>query len=76
MSSCTTSCSTPNEAANLADDARHAAALGRMREQLDAWMEETDDPLRHGDLQPPPGAEVNDPDQISPSEPLTVVGAA
>jgi arylsulfatase A-like enzyme len=66
----------PNEAANLVDDPRHAATLSRMREQLDVWMEETDDPLRRGELQPPPGAEVNDPDQISPNEPVTVVAGA
>jgi arylsulfatase A-like enzyme len=66
----------PNEAANLVDDPRHAATLSRMRAQLDVWMEETDDPLRRGELQPPPGAEVNDPDQISPNEPVTVVAGA
>jgi len=36
-------------------------------------MRETEDPLLHGDPAPPPGAEINDPDQLSPSEPLTVV---
>jgi hypothetical protein len=37
-------------------------------------MRETDDPLLEGDPAPPPGAEINDPDQISPSEPRTHVG--
>jgi hypothetical protein len=37
-------------------------------------MEETDDPLLHGDPSPPIGAEVNDPDQLSASEPRTCIG--
>jgi hypothetical protein len=31
-------------------------------------MRETDDPLLHGDVVPPPGAEVTDPDAISPAD--------
>jgi len=64
----------PNEAANLADEQEHAPTLAALREQLERWMRDTDDPLLHGDPQPPPGAEINDPDQISASEPVTVVG--
>ena len=29
-------------------------------------MRETDDPLLDGDVEPPPGTEITDPDQISP----------
>jgi hypothetical protein len=36
-------------------------------------MHETGDPLLHGPVQPPPGAEINTPDQRSPSEPTIVV---
>jgi arylsulfatase A-like enzyme len=60
----------PNEAANVAGDPRYAEALSELRGRLQTWMEETDDPLRHGDPQPPPGAEINLPDQISAGEPL------
>jgi arylsulfatase A-like enzyme len=59
----------PNEAANLAADPRYANTLEDMRERLRAWMVQTQDPLLHGDPTPPPGAEINDPDQLSASEP-------
>lgn len=61
----------PEEATNLIGEERCAGELQRLRGKLDAWMEETDDPLRHGPLVPPPGVEINDPDQISPAEPTT-----
>src|SRR4051794_14035743 len=64
----------PNEAANLAADPRYADTVQEMREGLQAWMEQTDDPLLRGDPTPPPGAEVNDPDQVSPSEPRLRIG--
>jgi N-sulfoglucosamine sulfohydrolase len=63
----------PNEAANLAGKASHERELAELRERLFEWMRETDDPLLEGDPAPPPGAEINDPDQISPSEPRTRV---
>ena len=37
-------------------------------DRLERWMRETDDPLLHGDVEPPPGAEVTDPDAISPAD--------
>jgi N-sulfoglucosamine sulfohydrolase len=64
----------PNEAANVAGEPAYAETLRQMRERLDDWMHETADPLLHGELEPPPGAEVNDPDQLSASEPLTRIG--
>jgi N-sulfoglucosamine sulfohydrolase len=45
-----------------------------MRGSLDAWMRETEDPLLDGPVSAPPGAELNDPDQVSPDEPTTFVG--
>jgi arylsulfatase A-like enzyme len=63
----------PNEAANLAADPTYTDTLGQLRGLLDRWMHDTDDPLLHGDPSPPSGALINDPDQISPSEPLTQV---
>ena len=41
--------------------------------RLDRWMEETDDPLRHGDVPAPPGAEYNTADQRSAGEPAVRV---
>ncbi len=64
----------PNEADNLVEDAAHAHTLGGLRERLERWMRDTDDPLLHGHPQPPAGAEINTPDQLSASEPLVRIG--
>jgi len=62
----------PNEAANLAYDPDRAAVLEEMRDRLQRWMEETEDPLLDGPVVPPEGVELNDPDGISPEErPIT-----
>jgi hypothetical protein len=63
----------PNEADNLAGDPAHAALLAELRGRLEAWMRETDDPLLAGHVDPPPGVEINLPDQRSASEPTTRV---
>jgi N-sulfoglucosamine sulfohydrolase len=63
----------PNEAANLAEDPAHGEILRHLRGRLQEWMEQTDDPLLHGDPVPPPGAQINDPDQISATEPLLTI---
>jgi N-sulfoglucosamine sulfohydrolase len=63
----------PNEAANLVDSPDHQTVREELRGKLERWMQETDDPLLHGDPEPPVGAEINDPDQISATEPLTVI---
>lgn len=63
----------PNEAANLVDERSHADTLQELRDRLLRWMQDTEDPLLHGDPAPPRGAEINDPDQLSASEPVTVV---
>ena len=59
----------PNESHNLAGDPATAAVLDEMRGRLDRWMRATDDPLLRGPVPAPPGARVNDPDGLSPSEP-------
>jgi arylsulfatase A-like enzyme len=60
----------PNEGGSVAHDPRHSAVLDEMRERLDRWMRQTDDPLLKGDVPAPPGAKVNDPDGLSPREPV------
>jgi arylsulfatase A-like enzyme len=59
----------PNEAANLVEDPAYADVRLELHERLESWMEETEDPLLHGDPEPPSGAEINDPDQLSATEP-------
>ncbi len=65
----------PNEACNLAADPACAGVLAEMRVRLDAWMDRTADPLLQGPVPAPPGAQVNDPDGLSPREPLRIVDA-
>jgi len=63
----------PNEACNLAHDQSAGTILEEMRERLDHWMRLTDDPLLHGPVSAPPGAELNDQDQMSASYPTRFV---
>jgi N-sulfoglucosamine sulfohydrolase len=63
----------PNEACNLAADPSMSAVLEEMRSRLDRWMRATGDPLLRGPVPAPPGAEVNDVDGLSPTEPAQVV---
>jgi N-sulfoglucosamine sulfohydrolase len=62
----------PAELHNLIDDESCLPVVVDLRERLERWMEETDDPLLEGPVAPPPGAEFNDPDQTSPGEPTHV----
>jgi len=60
----------PNETRNLVSDSAYATALTEMRGRLDAWMNRTNDPLLRGPVKAPAGAVVNDPNGISPQEPV------
>jgi arylsulfatase A-like enzyme len=62
----------PHETHNLANDRGMASVLADMRGRLDRWMQATYDPLLAGAVTAPPGAEVNDPDGLSPREPTQV----
>jgi N-sulfoglucosamine sulfohydrolase len=65
----------PNESANLAGDARHAAVLADMRTRLERWMRRTSDPLLKGGFIPAPEtAVINDPDDLTPNSPVRPVG--
>lgn len=63
----------PNETCNMANDLSMAVVLEEMRTRLDDWMRGTNDPLLYGPVPPPPGAELNDPDQLSPAYPTRFV---
>jgi N-sulfoglucosamine sulfohydrolase len=62
----------PAELHNLIEDETCQAVAVDLRAQLGRWMEETNDPLLDGPVPPPPGAEFNDPDQVSPGEPTHI----
>src|SRR6266581_861965 len=63
----------PNEACNLAHDQSVGIILEELRVRLDDWMRATDDPLLHGPVSAPNGAELNDPEQMSASYPTHFV---
>ncbi len=63
----------PQEGTNLAGDPAREADLAQMRERLESWMRETDDPLLNGPVAPPPGAIVNEQWQVSPDDPPRAV---
>lgn len=63
----------PNERNNLAGDPTHRSTLNEMRQRMDSWMRATNDPLLHGPVKAPPGATVNNPNEISPRDPVTLV---
>jgi hypothetical protein len=56
----------PQEGNNLAAEPARAEVLAQMRERLDAWMRETEDPLLDGPVMPPEGAIVTPQEQVSP----------
>ncbi|MFU0833525.1 MAG: Sulfatase domain-containing protein [Oscillospiraceae bacterium] len=58
----------PLERINLIGNPDFADTVKELSSQLDAWMEKTDDPLRHGVMIPPETALVNYPDSMSYTE--------
>ncbi len=62
----------PNEAENLVAHVDLAPVVDDLSTRLERWMRDTGDPLLHGPVAPPPGAEVNDPDQRSAADPVHV----
>jgi N-sulfoglucosamine sulfohydrolase len=63
----------PNEANNLVDDPSYAAVLADLRERVETWMRDTDDPLLAGHVDPPHGVEINLPDQLSATDPTITI---
>ena len=60
----------PGERENLAADPAYDATLADLRQRLDDWMRDTDDPLLLGPVPPPAGTLVNLPDDRSPKDAL------
>ena len=64
----------PNEARNVINEPENAEIAKELAARLEQWMRDTDDPLLEGPVAPPPGAEINDPDQHSAEDPVTLIG--
>jgi N-sulfoglucosamine sulfohydrolase len=62
----------PAELHNVIDDQSCGTVAVDLRERLERWMADTGDPLLDGPVPPPPGAEFNDPSQVSPGEPTHI----
>jgi N-sulfoglucosamine sulfohydrolase len=62
----------PGEGRNSIDDPAYADVRVDLRERLERWMVETDDPLLSGPVPAPPGARINLQDQRSAEEPTMV----
>jgi N-sulfoglucosamine sulfohydrolase len=60
----------PSEAHSRVDDPGYAAEVADLRERLDRWMLETNDPLLTDRLEPWPGMVINQPDGESPQDPV------
>lgn len=58
----------PNEACNLVADPNYAGVLSGMRDRLDRWMRDTDDPALAGRVEPWPEYVMNPVDGASPRE--------
>ena len=54
---------------NVVHEPRNAEIVGDLAARLEKWMRDTGDPLLDGPVPPPPGAEINDPDQRSGGRP-------
>jgi arylsulfatase A-like enzyme len=65
----------PQEGRNLAYEPAQAEVAAELRGRLEAWMQETDDPLLEGPVAPPEGAIVNEQWQVSPDDPVRIVTA-
>ena len=65
----------PGEGRNSIDDPAYADVVVDLRTRLEQWMVDTDDPLLHGPVPPPPGARINLQDQRSADEPTVTVDA-
>jgi arylsulfatase A-like enzyme len=63
----------PGETRNVVHDPANADVVRELSARLEQWMRDTGDPLLDGPVAPPPGAEINDPDQRSADDPVTAI---
>jgi hypothetical protein len=64
----------PDQQNNLIDRPDMESTRQRLRETLERWMADTDDPLLHGPVALPRGVQATDPDASSPGQEPLLVG--
>ena len=64
----------PDQRNNLIDEPEMKEVVQDLRDQLDLWMRETEDPLLHGAAPLPKGVKTTDPDAFSPRTEPFIVG--
>jgi arylsulfatase A-like enzyme len=64
----------PGEGRNVIDKPEYAEVARDLRERLERWTVETNDPLLDGPVPAPPRARINAQTQVSADEPTFVVG--
>ncbi len=64
----------PDQQNNLVDRPELATTRQPLRDALDRWMKETDDPLLLGPVPLPRGVQVTDPDAFSPGQQPLITG--
>ncbi len=62
----------PGEGRNLVGNENYAEVLEDLRGRLHQWMVDTDDPLLHGPVSPPVGAQISLQSQRSADEPTVI----
>jgi len=62
----------PSEAHDLAADPAMTDTLAAMRQQLDAWMRRTNDPLMEGQVDPRPGDTITPQDRYNPADTINI----
>ena len=64
----------PHEMDNLIGRPEFSSIKEELRESLHQWMQETNDPVCHGNVPLPKGAKTTDPDAFSPEQEPLIIG--
>ena len=66
----------PHETNNVVDRAENANVLAELKQRIETWMRQTDDPILRGPLMLREGMKMNHPDQLSPGDPPEMIATS